>query len=275
MGVSFLDKIFREVKSFCKGDETCILLLLLAVGFVLCSTFSDGFALNDDINDAPLGAAVEKGENVYGFGKDAPHTEAGEMGSISASVQGATLGLEPRSNRPSPVAPSLAPQMDILGPVQASTWNASPQKQGLLVQDGTIAEPFNEVWTPGYEPVDLAFKGALPLDNTKPPTDAAGSGTSGHLGGEGINLTLYYAPWCGHCKAMMPAFDEFQKKHHGTSIGSKVLNIFKVNSDEEPDKVKEAGVTGFPHVDINGDQHGEFPRKGPENMKTYVEGVVS
>ena len=267
MGVSFLDKVFKEVKSFCKGDETYILLLLLAVGFLLCATCSDGFALNSEIDTPPLGV-IEKG------------TGGGDIDSVGGDVKtwvdkGATIGLEPRSNRPSSTPPSLVPHMDILGPVKASAWNASPQKQGLLVQDGTIAEPFNEVWSPGYKPVDLAFKGALPLDNTKPPTDVVGSGSSGHLGGEGLNLTLYYAPWCGHCKEMMPAFDEFQKKHHGTSIGSKVLNIFKVNADEEPEKVKEAKVSGYPHVMINGKSHNTFPRDTPDKMKTYMEGVES
>lgn len=276
---SIPEKVFKEVRSLCKGDETCILLILLCAGFLLCRLMSsDGFSsvasMGDDV-DASLKEAVDAGEKAFGFGKAVPHTTAGQIGEVPANVQGKTMGLEPKPHRAKKMPPSMGAQMEIQGPVKGSTWNSEPQKGGLLAQDGTIAAPFNEVWTPGYESVDLAFKGALPLDNTKPPTDSEGSGTSGHLGGEGVNLTLYYAPWCGHCKAMMPAFDEFQKKHHGTSIGSKILNIFKVNSEEEPDKVKAAGVTGFPHVSANGTTLKGFPRDDPSKMIDHVQSTFS
>jgi thiol-disulfide isomerase/thioredoxin len=276
---SIPEKVFKEVRSLCKGDETCILLIFMCAGFLLCRLLSsDGFSSVSSVGgevDHALKEAVDVGENAFGFGKAVPHTTAGQIGEVPANVQGQTIGLEPKPHRAKKMPPSMGGQMEIQGPVKGSTWNSEPQKGGLLAQDGTIAAPFNEVWTPGYESVDLAFKGALPLDNTKPPTDSDGSGTSGHLGGEGVNLTLYYAPWCGHCKAMMPAFDKFQKTHHGTSLGSKVLNIFKVNSDEEPDKVKAAGVGGFPHIDINGTQHDAFPRSDHESMVKYVKSKFS
>ena len=56
------------------------------------------------------------------------------------------------------------------------------------------------------------------------------------------NLVLYFAPWCGHCKALKPEWEKLEKQ------GVKGLTISKVNADEEGDKVKEAGVDGFPTI---------------------------
>ena len=56
------------------------------------------------------------------------------------------------------------------------------------------------------------------------------------------NLVLYYAPWCGHCKALKPEWAKLEQE------GIKGVTISKVNADEEKEKVKEAGVDGFPTI---------------------------
>jgi len=73
-------------------------------------------------------------------------------------------------------------------------------------------------------------------------------------GGEGVNLTLYYAPWCPHCQTMMPEWDKLAASHHGKNFMGKILNILKVNSDSEPEKVKAADppIQGYPEVRLNG-----------------------
>lgn len=59
---------------------------------------------------------------------------------------------------------------------------------------------------------------------------------------KGKHLVLYFAPWCGHCKALKPEWEKLEKS------GVKGVTVSKVNSDDEPDKVKEAGVDGFPTI---------------------------
>jgi thiol-disulfide isomerase/thioredoxin len=279
MGVSFLDSCYRKLRNACGNDDTCVLLVLLALGFVLCQVFNtDGFSgsLINDV-DSGLAEAVDAGEHIFGFGKDAPHTEAALV--ADEKGQGATvqqIGLVPKDNRQSPPAASLKDDLQVLGPTTVPNFGGPSQAGGVLAQDGTIAKPFSEVWNPGFAPVDYEFQGAVPLDNTQPVKDAVGSAGAdyGASTGKGVNLTLYYAPWCPHCKNMMGDFDKFQSEHHGKSIGDRVMSVFKVNSEEEPDKVEEAGVNGFPHVTIDGTEHKGFPRDY-EGMKGYVENLFS
>jgi thioredoxin len=51
-----------------------------------------------------------------------------------------------------------------------------------------------------------------------------------------------WAPWCGPCKAMEPAF-----KAAGEKFAGKV-DVLKINADESPDVLKELGVRAIPTV---------------------------
>jgi protein disulfide-isomerase-like protein len=59
---------------------------------------------------------------------------------------------------------------------------------------------------------------------------------------EGKTLVLYFAPWCGHCKALKPEWEKLEK------TGIKGVTIRKVNADEEKEEAKEAGVEGYPTI---------------------------
>jgi protein disulfide-isomerase-like protein len=58
----------------------------------------------------------------------------------------------------------------------------------------------------------------------------------------GKTLVLYYAPWCGHCKALKPEWEKLEK------AGVKGVTVRKVDADESPEEIKEAGVDGFPTI---------------------------
>ncbi len=51
-----------------------------------------------------------------------------------------------------------------------------------------------------------------------------------------------WAPWCGPCRAMEPAFKQVSQKYAGQ------VDVVKINADESPDVLKSLGVMGIPTV---------------------------
>lgn len=57
-------------------------------------------------------------------------------------------------------------------------------------------------------------------------------------------LVEFYAPWCGHCKALTPEYEAAaQKIHSDESLGTVLA---KVDATEEKDLATKYGVRGFP-----------------------------
>jgi len=55
---------------------------------------------------------------------------------------------------------------------------------------------------------------------------------------------LFFAHWCGHCKNLMPIWDEFAKNFDGY----KGVKIVKINSDENSEIVGKHRIAGFPTI---------------------------
>ena len=51
-----------------------------------------------------------------------------------------------------------------------------------------------------------------------------------------------WAPWCGPCRAMEPAFKKATQKYEGQ------VEVWKINADEAPDVLSGLGVIGIPTV---------------------------
>ena len=60
----------------------------------------------------------------------------------------------------------------------------------------------------------------------------------------GLTIVLFYAPWCGHCKKLMPEFDEFAKEKKG----DKKIKIIKVDCVENTKMAKKYGIESFPTI---------------------------
>ncbi|THH15505.1 hypothetical protein EW146_g4993 [Bondarzewia mesenterica] len=62
---------------------------------------------------------------------------------------------------------------------------------------------------------------------------------------EPIILVEFFAPWCGHCKALAPHYEEA-----ATALKEKSIKIAKVNCVDEADLCQEHGVQGYPTLKV-------------------------
>ena len=68
-------------------------------------------------------------------------------------------------------------------------------------------------------------------------------------------LAEFFAPWCGHCKALAPEYEEA-----ATTLKEKDIALAKIDCTEEADLCKDHGVEGYPTVKVF---------RGPDNVSPY------
>ncbi|KAB7501103.1 Protein disulfide-isomerase A6 [Armadillidium nasatum] len=66
------------------------------------------------------------------------------------------------------------------------------------------------------------------------------------IGGDEIWIVEFFAPWCGHCKALVPEYQKAAQALKG------VVKVGAVNADEHKSLGGQYGVQGFPTIKIFG-----------------------
>ena len=81
----------------------------------------------------------------------------------------------------------------------------------------------------------------------------------------------FYAPWCGHCQAMAPAWEELGKEMEGK------LNVGEVNCDANKRLCKDVGVKGYPTIIYfqNGQKVDYEGLRGLGDLVTYARKAVN
>ena len=65
-----------------------------------------------------------------------------------------------------------------------------------------------------------------------------------------VNMILFYAPWCGHCKTLMPNWDRLYEKYDKKQMNGKVINIVKIDCDANVEIAKQYDIQGYPTIKL-------------------------
>lgn len=83
-----------------------------------------------------------------------------------------------------------------------------------------------------------------------------------------ITVTDYWAPWCGPCKAMMPAIEKLAEEYNTPDSD---VQIKKVNVDEDPEIAASKGIRGIPTLIVEKDGVEIARRTGAQTLAQLTE----
>lgn len=108
----------------------------------------------------------------------------------------------------------------------------------------------------------MALVAAAPEDRLPGVTDLTQANADSILNGESDVLVEFYAPWCGHCKNLVPEYEKLGAAMEKAK--PKGVIVAKINCDEHRDLCSKYDVRGYPTLKF-------FP-KGSTTPEDYSKG---
>jgi len=321
--MNLIDRGISYIKKLCDDDEVCVMLVFVLIGFMFCYLFKNrisgfmNFATIEHEFDSLLGGPVDskvdpvkppqqvqpqqvQPQQVQPQQVQPQQVQPPKQPQMNQGVKidQKPVGIELKPRKPDDT-PSTAKQLEVMAAKPPVKRDYIEQMPGLQIQDASIFKPFDEVWNPGFMPLDMVFKGVpsqmapdRPMGDAPPmppkqqlpvvPKQPMGQdrpmppqqGAQGPPKGGEVNLVLVYAPWCGYSKKMLPDYEKIKAEFDGKTINGKKINIIMYNSDVDKDKVKEYQVEGFPTLFLEKDGNREnFPHREYDKIKASLESL--
>ncbi|KZT19258.1 protein disulfide isomerase [Neolentinus lepideus HHB14362 ss-1] len=91
----------------------------------------------------------------------------------------------------------------------------------------------------------LAFVGLAAAEGASDVIDLNPSNFQSLVNPESLMLVEFFAPWCGHCKALAPEYEQA-----ASALKEKSIKLAKVNCVDEADLCQAHGVQGYPTLKV-------------------------
>ena len=244
-----IDYIKNMLSKFCGNDETCLFIILALFGFLLCMILNrnEGFLNYASLDD------LDNEEHNYG----------GDIGKAPSKI-----GHDPSHNIPINGYGPLTKKLQMA--MEGKKYNSRNINQDGKLHVSQVGLPLAYDWgkAGGYYLIDgqpSSFGPDRPLDSKDGEFNVVGNNMGDKRAvvtksdNKELELVLFYAPWCGHCKTLEPVYKEASNKT--------THQFAEVNCDDEPELARMCNIEGFPTIKKLSIK--EF--KGDRNVKNLID----